>query len=140
MILRIVSMNIRQGGGDRVTGLADWLISKSPTAITLPEWRNNPSGERIRTRLTGAGLHRPDVALIEAILRAPIRRSPVVVNGLPNDARLTASFVAQAFGHPSTHILQREMHGQTAQCRNNLQFKLLSRRVGRGSPAFASRR
>jgi exodeoxyribonuclease-3 len=57
MTIRIVSINIRHGGGDRVIGLGNWLLSKSPKVVVLPEWRNNPSGERIRKRLSDEGLH-----------------------------------------------------------------------------------
>jgi exodeoxyribonuclease III len=57
MILRIVSINLRHGGGRRVAGLMNWLTSKSPSAAVLTEWRDNPSGARIRKWLSDEEYH-----------------------------------------------------------------------------------
>jgi exodeoxyribonuclease III len=56
MTVRIVSLNIRHGGGKRIAGLADWLATKNPSVVVLPEWRNNVWGQQIRERLTDGGL------------------------------------------------------------------------------------
>jgi exodeoxyribonuclease III len=56
MAIRIVSINIRHGGGKRIAPLADWLVGKSPSAVVLPEWRNNTAGQYIRERLAENGL------------------------------------------------------------------------------------
>jgi exodeoxyribonuclease III len=55
MTIRIVTLKIRHGGGKRIAGLADWIVSKSPHVVVLPEWRNNASGQRIREILTDSG-------------------------------------------------------------------------------------
>jgi exonuclease III len=55
MVTRIVSLNIRQGGGKRIAALADWIAAKMPSAVILPEWRNNNSGQYIRQRFTEGG-------------------------------------------------------------------------------------
>jgi exonuclease III len=55
MPIRVVSLNIRHGGGLRIAGLTDWLITKAPSVVVLPEWRNNIPGRYIRGRLTERG-------------------------------------------------------------------------------------
>jgi len=44
MGFRIVSLNIRHGGGKRIAQLAHWLMTKSPNVMVLPEWRNDTAG------------------------------------------------------------------------------------------------
>src|SRR5262249_61279057 len=56
MGIRIVSLNIQHGGGSRTAQLADWIVSKNPDVMILPEWRNNASGQRFRTILADIGL------------------------------------------------------------------------------------
>jgi exodeoxyribonuclease-3 len=56
MSIRILTLNIRHGGGKRIALLADWIVAKSPNVVVLPEWRNNDSGQRIRKILTDNGL------------------------------------------------------------------------------------
>lgn len=55
MTIRIVSLNIQHGGGKRISRLADWIATTNPSAVVLPEWRNNASGKIIRDRLTENG-------------------------------------------------------------------------------------
>lgn len=55
MSVRIVSLNIRHGGGKRIAGLADWLVTKNPSAVVLSEWQNNVSGQQIKERLKDRG-------------------------------------------------------------------------------------
>lgn len=55
MVLRIVSINIHHGGGDRGILLTNWLLSKAPSAVVLPEWRDSLSGQLIRKRLSDEG-------------------------------------------------------------------------------------
>jgi len=60
---RIVSLNLRHGGGSRISQLTDWLVSKSPSAVIATEWRNNTPGQILRNRLTLDGF--------ETVLTAP---------------------------------------------------------------------
>jgi exodeoxyribonuclease III len=53
--MKIVSLNIQHGGGKRIAGLSEWLETMKPSAVVLPEWRNNPPGLKIRDWLTGIG-------------------------------------------------------------------------------------
>jgi exodeoxyribonuclease III len=53
---RIVSLNIRHGGGGRANRLADWIIGQAPFAAVVTEWRDNASGQQIRSSFSSAGL------------------------------------------------------------------------------------
>jgi exodeoxyribonuclease III len=53
---RIISLNLRHGGGRRIAPLTDWLLTKSPSAVIATEWRNNVPGQHLRNRLTLDGL------------------------------------------------------------------------------------
>ena len=55
MVTRIVSINIRHGGGTRITRLADWIDTIEPSVVVIPEWRDNAPGNIIRDRLTTNG-------------------------------------------------------------------------------------
>jgi exodeoxyribonuclease III len=55
MTIRIISLNVQNGGGKRTHRIADWLATQHASAVILPEWRNNISGERISNRLTEIG-------------------------------------------------------------------------------------
>ena len=52
---RLVSLNIRHGGGSRASSLAGWLLRQSPDFIILPEWRNNEYGHKIACDLQKEG-------------------------------------------------------------------------------------
>jgi hypothetical protein len=54
---RIISLNLRHGGGSRISQLTDWLLSKSPSAVIAAEWRNNIPGQTLKNRLALAGLN-----------------------------------------------------------------------------------
>jgi hypothetical protein len=54
--MRIVSLNIRHGGGGRVSWLADWIIGQAPFAAVGTEWRDNAPGQQIKSSYPSAGL------------------------------------------------------------------------------------
>jgi hypothetical protein len=64
MVSRIISLNLRHGGGRRIAPLTDWLLRKSPSAIIATEWRNNVPGQHLRNRLTLGGLPHMNADLI----------------------------------------------------------------------------
>lgn len=55
MRLRIVSLNLRHGGGTRVEAIAAALAKHDADIIVLPEYRANRSGERLSLLLDGLG-------------------------------------------------------------------------------------
>ncbi len=54
-MLNILSWNIRQGGGTRILKILKALIDLSPEIIVLSEFRNNASGQQLRSALMKAG-------------------------------------------------------------------------------------
>jgi len=54
-MLKILSWNIRQGGGSRVAEICKYLISTKAQIITLNEFKNNAAGNHIRRNLLRSG-------------------------------------------------------------------------------------
>ena len=54
-MLKIISWNIRQGGGTRITKLISKLAEQASDIIVLSEFRNNHSGQKIRAALLQSG-------------------------------------------------------------------------------------
>src|SRR5215831_5846428 len=55
MTIKIVSLNIRHGGGKRIAALADWLDKENSSVLVLSEWRQNTAGHNIRERFINLG-------------------------------------------------------------------------------------
>ena len=53
---RIVSWNIRAGGGRRAEEIADAILSLAPDIAVLQEFRDTPPSAALRTRLVDAGM------------------------------------------------------------------------------------
>jgi len=53
--MRILSLNIRHGGGLRAQVLPDWTLSRAPDVVVLSEWRNNAIGQRILSAFENEG-------------------------------------------------------------------------------------
>ena len=53
--MKILSLNIRHGGGQNAQALLDWSLGKTPDVLVLPEWRNNSSGRLILKALEHQG-------------------------------------------------------------------------------------
>lgn len=51
----IISLNIRHGGGNRIVKIQEYLLSKNPDIIILPEFRLNKNSETLFSRLSGLG-------------------------------------------------------------------------------------
>jgi exonuclease III len=49
--VKIISLNIHNGGGHKAAAILDWLISRDCDVIVLPEWRDNKSGALITSGL-----------------------------------------------------------------------------------------
>ena len=61
-MLRILSWNIRQGGGSRIQKQVNALESEGPEIVILSEFRNNDSGSKIRLALLKAGYRYQNVS------------------------------------------------------------------------------
>ena len=82
--MRIVTLNIRHGGGRRIDVLADALVSHAADTLVISEFRANESGQRLRLRLADAGYAHwadgapPRTANSVAIAsRSPVERRPL---------------------------------------------------------------
>src|SRR5260370_1365077 len=53
---RVVSLNIRHGGGNRANKSVNWIGSQRPFATVVTEWRNNAAGQQIEDGLFSGGL------------------------------------------------------------------------------------
>src|SRR4051812_12327263 len=53
--LKIISFNIRHGGGSRVTRIEEAIAGHAPDVVVLPEFRNNPAGATLRSWLAAQG-------------------------------------------------------------------------------------
>jgi exonuclease III len=53
--VKIVSLNIRHGGGTRTARILSWLMAQAADAILLVEWRSNASGGTLKVALEKAG-------------------------------------------------------------------------------------
>ena len=53
--MKILSWNIRQGGGKRIAAISRRLASLQAEVICLSEFRNNASGQKLRSLLVGQG-------------------------------------------------------------------------------------
>jgi hypothetical protein len=59
---RIIALNIRSGGGQRVDALLQYLGAREPDTVVLTEWRSNKSGQQIAAWAEERGLHHASLA------------------------------------------------------------------------------
>lgn len=65
-MLKVLSWNIRQGGGTRITQICNQLVSSEAGIIILSEFRNNASGDKIRNLLLRSGYRYQNVSAAKA--------------------------------------------------------------------------
>jgi hypothetical protein len=54
--LKLLSWNIRHGGGKRIANIIDRIIGHNPDIAVLPEFRHGAGGDRLREALHRHGL------------------------------------------------------------------------------------
>ena len=54
-MIKILSWNIRQGGGSRISKIISFIQKSDAQIVTLNEYRNNKSGEKLRAHLLTLG-------------------------------------------------------------------------------------
>lgn len=57
MTRKILSLNIRHGGGSRGPAILDWIAQESPDFLILVEWCNNRQGAELVSALKQSGYH-----------------------------------------------------------------------------------
>ena len=92
-MIRLCTLNIRQGGGKRADSLVSYLVHEAADIVILTEFRENPAGNRIRDQLAQAGF-----AFWESSHPAPRMNGVAVAAKLP--------FTALA--HPSEGLQDQE--------------------------------
>ncbi len=65
-MIKILSWNIQAGGGSRIVPILRKIISSKPNIVTLNEFRNNASGQKIRNGLLKAGFRHQAVTASES--------------------------------------------------------------------------
>jgi exonuclease III len=89
--MRIVSWNIRAGGGRRVAGLADQIVRWAPDVVALSEFRATPPSVELARALAGYGLAHQ---LSSASAKLPRANSLLIASRWPlRRIRLRAGFV-----------------------------------------------
>lgn len=83
MVFRVLSWNIRQGGGTRADAVAGAVRSHNPDAVVLSEFRNNDSGLLLRTRLLVDGYLYQVATAAE-----PSKNSVLIASRTAGDSRL----------------------------------------------------
>lgn len=82
-MFRVLSWNIRQGGGSRVLKICNLLTEFAAEVVVLSEFRNNDSGQHIRAHLLRAGYRYQHVTAAKAA-----DNSAAIFSKLPGDAIL----------------------------------------------------
>jgi exodeoxyribonuclease III len=95
--VHLILLNIQHGGGPRAARIADWVLSRSPDVVVLPEWRDGTKGELIKSDLEAQDFHVATTALtrprsngVLVASKSAFRSSPVTPNGSKSGALLLA--------------------------------------------------
>lgn len=80
--MKLVSLNIRHGGGIRVPGILRYLLSHDPDVIVLTEFRENANAEPLRSGLAAGGLRHFAAASID-----PKQNSVCILSKVPFETR-----------------------------------------------------
>lgn len=83
VMLKILSWNIRQGGGTRILSICKLIVSSKSDIVILSEFRNNGSGERIRNHLLKHGYRYQAVSAAK-----PDQNTAAIFSKLPGDIHL----------------------------------------------------
>lgn len=81
--MKILSWNIRQGGGTRIANICKGLTDYNAEIIVLSEYRNNHSGIQIRNLLLRAGYRYQNISAAQ-----PNENSAAIFSKLPSNQKL----------------------------------------------------
>ncbi len=82
-MIKLLSWNIRQGGGSRVSEITKFIDSQHPSILVLSEYQNNKNGISIRNQLLRLGFNYQFVAQCEADIN-----SVLIASIFPCNSRL----------------------------------------------------
>ena len=99
--LRVLAWNIRQGGGSRLTAIAEAVARHDADILVISEYRGGPSAERLRLALAGLGYRHmsaltppPGRNGVLVAGRRPFREHGCVSPALPEPYRMVRIEVA----------------------------------------------
>jgi hypothetical protein len=55
--MKVVSLNIRSGGGPRVAAIRDFIEDHDPDVVVLTEWRDTAGGRSLQAWATSRAMH-----------------------------------------------------------------------------------
>ncbi|MEL6723204.1 MAG: endonuclease/exonuclease/phosphatase family protein [Pseudomonadota bacterium] len=88
-MMRILSLNVRSGGGTRTEKIIEYLDKKLPDVIVLSEFRKNAAGDKIRAWLDNLAFSYQIAPVADhkknTVLVAGRRIESVVLDAFPND-------------------------------------------------------
>jgi len=90
--MRIITWNIRHGGGKRLEAICKALTSKTPDIVVITEFRNGETGKSLQSYFEESGLTH-----LHAGKTAPRQNSTLIASRHPF---LKTGFVARAVEHP----------------------------------------
>jgi hypothetical protein len=99
--MRILSWNIRRGGGSRLERIQGVIAGHNPDVLVLPEFRNNPAGDALRDWLAKFGHHHIIAPPTEAPAHNTVllsAREPFVPVHFPELGAKTRRCIAGRFG------------------------------------------
>ncbi len=104
--MKIVSWNIRQGGGSRLDAIQGVIADHDPDILVLPEFRNNPAGTKLKTWLKEFGhVHqqagKTDLPAKNTVLLSS--RLPFTASSFPELGENRHRCVAGRFGNLTVH-------------------------------------
>lgn len=88
--MKLLSLNIRQGGGTRVAAICDYLIANDCDALVISEFRRNTRGDQLIATLRQAGYsqfyHNDTAPRQNTVLVATKQSStPIAIDGCSNE-------------------------------------------------------
>ena len=87
--MKLLSLNIRQGGGTRIAAICDYLIAHDCDALVISEFRRNAKGDQLIATLKQAGysqFYHNDTAPRQNTVMVATKKSssPIAMDGCSN--------------------------------------------------------
>lgn len=88
--MKLIALNIRQGGGTRIAAIADYLVEQNCDALVISEFRRNASGAQLIATLRQAGylyFHHNDTEPRQntVMVATKLSTKPIIIRDCSND-------------------------------------------------------
>lgn len=101
-MLRIATLNICHGGGQRIPRIVEAIASLSPDTVVVTEYRNNVAGENLRSALKAGGWGH------QVVTPTPERVNGILVAGRDRVLLRSAPVSETAWAHDRHLVIQTE--------------------------------